>query len=348
MATEAAAIGIWDMSLPSNELKWSNRCNEIFGLPLDAQLTYEDFLERVHPEDRLRVDAVVQTVLDPEGTGDYDLEYRVVRPNSEVRWVSARGKAKFREENASRVAYRFMGTLIDRTEQKQTQLALVESEKLAVIGRLAASIAHEIRNPLSTIGELLYLLRHEQSEQRRLHFVAMAEQELARAGHIASDTLRFYRDPAAVDKRYRVTELIDSVLAVLGARIRQCDVRVSTSVQPEVMLGLDAGEIRQVLINLFNNALDALRPRGSLFVRVHRTASLGDSTVMLTVADTGAGMPPEVQSRIFEAFYTTKQSTGNGIGLWLSMEILKKYGCRMRVKSRVGRGTVFSLFLVGE
>ena len=348
MATEAAAIGVWDLALPSNELQWSNRCNAIFGLPLDAELTYKDFLDRVHPEDRSRVDGVVQTVLGPEGTGDYDLEYRVVRPNREVRWVAARGKAQFRQEAGKRVAYRFMGTLLDRTEQKQTQLALLDAEKLAVIGRLAASIAHEIRSPLDAISNLLYLLKGEESEQQRAHYLVLAEEELERAAHIASNTLRFYRDPAAAaGERYDAAELIDSVLSLLTSRIRQCEVRLRTRVASAISLDLPPGEVRQVVINLLNNALDALRPGGELHVRMRRVEKVRPGAVMLTVADTGAGMSSEVRSRIFEAFYTTKQAKGNGIGLWLSLEILKKHGGSMRVRSAAGRGTVFSVFLVG-
>ena len=151
LAVDAAGVGTWDLEIPSNDLRWCERCKSIFGLPLDSEIKYADFLALVHPEDRDRVDAVVQSVLDPSGTGTYDIEYRVVQPSGTVRSVEAKGRAFFEERNGSRAAYRFMGTVLDRTEQKKAQEALVQSEKLAVTGRLAASIAHEIKNPLDSI-----------------------------------------------------------------------------------------------------------------------------------------------------------------------------------------------------
>ena len=345
LATEAAAIGVWDLAIPSNEVQWSNRCNEIFGLPLDAELKYEDFLERVHAEDRARVDGVVQSVLDPNGAGDYDIEYRIVRPNNEIRWVAAKGRAFFRQGHEQRRPYRFMGTMMDRTEHKQTQQALIESEKLGVTGRLAASIAHEIRNPLEAVSNILHLLKDERSEQRREHYVALAQEELKRATEIATDTLRFYRDPADLDPSYDLAEFINSVTALFQGRMRPCRIKLHTRVEAGISLRISQGELRQIVVNLIGNALDALSPGGSLSVRVHSVSGGQRKQVLLTVADTGAGMTPMVRARLFEAFYTTKGSSGNGIGLWLCREILKKHASSIRVKSAPGKGTAFTLFL---
>ncbi len=180
-AAEAANLGTWDLVLPSNELHWCSRCKEIFGIAPDSSFYYEHFLERVHPEDRSRVDAVVKQSIDPRGPGTYDIEYRIVQPGGDIRWIAASGKAYFGDFGGEVRAFRFLGTLLDCTGQKRAQELLIQSEKLAVTGRLAAAIAHEIKNPLDAVGNLLYLLRTETSEQVRTQYLDMASAELARA-----------------------------------------------------------------------------------------------------------------------------------------------------------------------
>ncbi len=342
LALEAADVGTWELELPSNDIRWCDRCKSIFGLPQDSEIKYADFLGLVHPEDRDRVDAVVQSVLDPSGSGTYDIEYRIVQPPGTVRSVAAKGKAFFEENQGSRTAFRFMGTLLDRTEHKQVQEALMQSEKLAVTGRLAASIAHEIRNPLESISNLLYLLRDEPSTERRAEYLSLADAELHRVSDIANHTLRFYRDPAGIAE-VDLSEIATSTLAMFQGRILSLGVRVQRRLQEELCVESTAGELRQVVVNLVSNALDAMPCGGRLLVRA-RSFGLekdGQRNVRLTIADTGHGMSAEVQERMFQPFYTTKGEAGNGIGLWLSLEILKKHRAHLSVRSAPARGTVF-------
>ena len=151
LALATADIGTWDLDVFSNTLRWCNRCAAIFGSPLDTKHWYQEFLEHVHPEDRDLVDASVQFALDPLGTSQYGQEYRVVWPNGELRWVAAKGKAFFQEIDGQLWAVRFIGTLLDRTEFGRVQEAVLQSERLAMTGRLAASIVHEIQNPLESL-----------------------------------------------------------------------------------------------------------------------------------------------------------------------------------------------------
>jgi PAS domain S-box-containing protein len=345
LAIAAADIGTWDLDVFSNKLKWSNRCAAIFGSRLDGEHWYEEFIDRLHPEDRDMVAASVQSALDPVGTGQYDQEYRVVRPDGELRWVAAMGKAFFEEVDGQLWATRFIGTLLDRTELKRAQEALLQSEKLAIAGRLAASIAHEIQNPLESLTNLLYLLRDEKSLERRAEYHLMAETEIRLLSEIAVNTLGFYRDPlgiVAVD----IAALIDSTLVVFQRRITGLQVRIQRELDPGVAVLAPQGELRQVLVNLISNALDAMPKGGRLVLRARDlTGRTGEKCVRLSVADTGIGMAPEVVARVFEAFYTTKGVSGTGIGLWLSQEIIKKCGSRIHVKSSPGRGTVFSMYL---
>jgi len=224
----------------------------------------------------------------------------------------------------------------------RAQEALLRSEKLAVTGRLAASIAHEINNPLEAITNLLYLMRGDVSAEERQRLLAEAEQELARVTEITKQTLRFYREPAQ-PTRTDVAQVVDSVLKLYGSRIRAAKVRVNAERLGEAPLVLSTpGELRQVIANLTGNAIDAMRSGGLLRIRV----SVDDRQVRLTIADTGMGIPAEVLPHIFEPFVTTKGETGTGLGLWITAEILKKNGWTIRVRSSKrpsSNGTVFSI-----
>ncbi len=218
---------------------------------------------------------------------------------------------------------------------------------MAVTGRLAVSIAHEIRNPLEAVANLLYITRHEPLAEKRGEYLTLAEAELARLNEIASNTLRFYRNPVGV-MTADIGDVIESVLVLFRSRISSQQVRVQTEHLAGIGVQAPQGELRQVLVNLIGNALDAMPKGGRLTVRAREVVGkAGEKCVRLTVADSGIGMPPEVLSRIFDAFYTTKKTTGTGIGLWLSQEIIKKCGSKIHVKSTQGRGTVFSLYLPG-
>jgi signal transduction histidine kinase len=294
------------------------------------------------------VEATIERALDPDGTGHYEIDYRIIHPDGSVRWVGGKGRAFFEEHDGKRLATRFIGTALDRTERRKIQEALIESEKLAVTGRLAASIAHEIRNPLETVTNLLYLLRSEPAEARRNAYISQAENEISRVSEIANNTLRFYDDPSGTTS-FDLNELVQSVVILFQGRISALQIKVESDLPPGIKVLAPQGELRQVIVNLIGNALDAMPKGGRLILRTHEFINYrtGKLCVRLTVADTGFGMSSEVLGRVFEAFYTTKGSSGNGIGLWLSLEIIKKCGSSMRVRSAVGKGTVFHVSLVG-
>ena len=345
LALATADIGQWDLDVFSNTLRWCNRCAAIFGSTLDTKHWYEDFLQGVHPLDRDAVHASLQFALSPLGAGQYSQEYRFVWPEGELRWVVAKGKVFFEEIDGQLWATRFIGTLLDRTELRRAQKAILQSESLAMIGRLAASIVHEIQNPLESLTSFFYLLRAEKSLEKRAEYLAKAETEIAHLSEISLNTLEFYRDPVGVVP-VDIAALIDSIIVVFQGRITRLQVVVQRELGPGVAVLAPQGELRQVLVNLISNALDAMPKGGRLVLRARDlTGRTGERCVRLSVADTGFGMAPNVVARVFEAFYTTKGVSGTGIGLWLSQEIIKKCGSRIHVKSSQGRGTVFSMYL---
>jgi PAS domain S-box-containing protein len=236
----------------------------------------------------------------------------------------------------------------DVTQARLQDEALRKSEKLAAVGQLASSIAHEINNPLESITNLLYLIRQSESMGDVQHYAMLAQGELARVTEITLQTLRFNRQhskPTEVD----MAELLRTVMALYTGRIlvRNIDIDMKLAAAPRVMV-LE-GEIRQVINNLVRNALDAMSHGGRLMIRLHpqKNRHSGVQGVRLTVADTGEGIKPEMRDHLFEAFQTTKELTGTGLGLWVSKGIIEKHDGRIRTKTRrgEGHGTVFSIWL---
>ncbi|MGZ4814047.1 MAG: sensor histidine kinase, partial [Terriglobales bacterium] len=234
-------------------------------------------------------------------------------------------------------------------QQQQAEEALRKSEKLAIAGRMAASIAHEINNPLESVTNLVYLSATSEHLHDIRSYLETAQQELARVSAITTHTLRFYREPAGPGP-VNVTEILDSVLLLFCSRLNYANVTVDRCCeQVPSIVGL-AGELRQVFANLVGNALDAMRSGGTLKVRVRSASELNNgrrSGVRVIIADTGQGISPDKQAKIFEPFFTTKGQTGTGLGLWISSEIIQKHRGTVRLKSSVRpkrSGTVFSIF----
>jgi len=242
--------------------------------------------------------------------------------------------------------------LVETTERRRAEDALRRTEKLAAAGRLAASIAHEVNNPLEAVTNLLYLIRQAPLDTTSAEYADLAAHELARVSEITQQTLRFYRQ-STLPAMANVSELLDSVLWLHQARIAALQIEVCRFYEPNVCLFCFAGELRQLFTNLIGNAIDAMMPDGGrLLLRVRYARSLVHpevTGVRFTIADTGSGMSKEVQRHIFEPFFTTKETTGTGLGLWVSTEIIEKHGGTLRMRSRAranGRsgGTVFSVF----
>jgi PAS domain S-box-containing protein len=237
----------------------------------------------------------------------------------------------------------------DISEHKRAQAVLLQTEKLAAVGRMAAAIAHEVNNPLEAIINLAYLLTiHPSLDDQARTYARMLLDEVGRVSHITKQTLAFYRDsvrPAPIN----LPELLDSVLELHRPALIRKKVRLSTSYphQPAIVKGLGA-ELRQVFANLILNAIDALPDEGVLRIKIHVGPS--DREVRVTVADSGCGITPHDRAHLFEPFFTTKSGRGNGLGLWVSEGIVRKHGGRIRVRTstKPGRsGTVFTVVLSG-
>jgi PAS domain S-box-containing protein len=338
IAAGAAQMGTWLWDLQTDDVFLSEKARELFGLSFfSRKVKNEQLIQRVHAEDRDRVRAADASTV--ARGGEYENEYRVVLPDGVVRWLAVKGRGF---NGSSR---RVVGVVWETTERKQAEIALLRSEKLASVGRMAATMAHEINNPLAAVTNVLYLVTQDPalSDQSRT-LIRVADEELKRVTHITKQTLGFYREQSA-PALFEVTELIQNVRELYNRRLehKHVGVRERFRASDAKLFGI-AGELRQVVSNLVSNSIDALPQGGALHLR---TSIIGDK-LRITVADSGTGIAVGNRKRIFEPFFTTKEAVGTGLGLWITKEIVEKHHGRILLRSRVDRGTVFCIFLPAE
>ncbi len=347
LAIESAGLATWERNLITKELNWDERCRAIFGISDHRTLHYEDFVNRIHPDDRAHTQALIDAALADHR--EYNAGFRVQREDGEIRSVISRGKV-FRNEEGQPV--RFIGTLIDVTRERLAEEALLKAEKLAVAGRMAASIAHEIKNPLTAALGHVYLARTDNDAPQHLkEWLEVVEQELNRAALITQSTLTFYRE-SPTPLQISLVEIVESVLTFQEVNIRKAGVEVEKDFVYSQSLYAFPGELRQIITNLVSNAVDAMQPDGKLVVRVHpaRDWHSGRDGYRIMVADNGPGIPPETRNKLFDAFYTTKGERGTGLGLWITSQLVQKHGGFIKFRSRCHTpdqkgGTVFSVWL---
>lgn len=225
----------------------------------------------------------------------------------------------------------WLGAATDVQDQKRNEEALRTAEKLSVTGRMAAAIAHEINNPLESLTNLLFLVRLEaEGNSRAMTYLDMAENELERISSITKQTLQFYRDPVqpvAIQAR----EILDEVLRLFSSRLATKHIQTSLRVDPGTVFEAIKGEIRQVLINLVNNAIDAVPVQGRIELEAKPARREGGAAVELLVRDNGSGISPEQAGQLFTPFFSTKGAHGTGLGLWVSKGIVEKHGGTLEI-----------------
>ena len=239
----------------------------------------------------------------------------------------------------------------DITERKQAEAALIKSEKLAAAGRLAATLAHEINNPLQAVTNLMVLLEQSSKlDEADRAYATMAADELSRVTDLTRQSLSFFREISTA-KAVNVEETLEGILKLYGKRVQSKGITIARQYRSNATIMSFPGEIRQVFSTLLLNAMQATNTGGTITVRCHKTShGTEDKTqgVRISICDTGIGIPPENRVHIFEPFFTTKEEQGTGLGLWVAHGIMNRLGGSIRMRScvRTGKcGTCFSIFL---
>ena len=346
LALEAEQLGTWTWDRSTDLLDLDERAARLLHalphVPIQRSVLREHV---VATDDRGRIADTLESAL--KSGGIYNAEYRVEAPGGRQTWVSASGIATFAPNSSTIIG--MVGTVQDVTVRKSQESSLRQSEKLAATGRLAATIAHEINNPLEAVTNLIYLSRTDPdvplSVQRLLE---TADNELARVSQIAQQTLGFYRDttsPGEID----INELLHGVVDLFARKMTSHKIDCTLDLEPELCVHGLKGELRQVFSNLIVNAIDAfsaVSKAGHLQIRGRHIRGQRNGVSVL-IADQGTGIPMHVRQRVFSPFFTTKESVGTGLGLWVTSGFVDKHGGSIRFRTSTDHpsGTVFRVLL---
>ena len=346
MALDAGQLGTWTWDRATDLLDFDERGAELYGVAPHERITRRELRDRMLLSEDLSLTPA--NLADQLEAGDaYASEYRIHSAQG-PRWIAASGVANYREGTEELIG--MSGTVQDITARKTQEAALRQSEKLAATGRLAATIAHEINNPLEAVTNLIFLCKTDPTVPAPIQrLLETADGELARVAQIAQQTLGFYRDtarPSEID----VAMLLRGVVELFSRKLMSKKVVCTLDVAQDLrIIGLP-GEIKQVFSNLLVNAIDASSFNTTIRIRGKSSRRAGRPGVSVLLADQGTGIPLQVRGRLFSPFFTTKDSVGTGLGLWVTRGIVEKQGgcIGFRTCTDVPSGTVFRVFLPAE
>jgi len=353
-ALEAAQLGTWTWDRATDLLDLDERAGLLFHAEPHVPITRTALRKRVvATEDQAYTAETLQKFL--ETGGIYSAEYRVESVDGIQTWLSASGNATFAPNTTDIIG--MVGTVQDITSRKTQETALRQSEKLAATGRLAATIAHEINNPLEAVTNLIYLSRTDPDVPEPVQqLLETADTELARVAQIAQQTLGFYRDTTR-PVEIKLNDLLHSVVDLFERKMVSRKISCTLDLEPDLCINGLQGEIRQVFSNLIVNAIDAftfspaLKP-GRIHIRGRHLRGLpplsgSDAAVSIVICDEGTGIPASARARIFSPFFTTKLSVGTGLGLWVTRGFVEKQGGSITYRTRTTdpTGTIFRVVL---
>lgn len=346
VALKASGMGLWVWDLDNHVVHRSDQVYRLVGCEPGAFGSEpEAWLRFVLPEDVPSLDVAFAKAR-AEGT-DYHEQYRVRWPDGSTHWLESQGKC---QTNAQGKVVRIFGVMADISHRKQADEALLRAEKLAVAGRLAASVAHEINNPLEAVANMLYLISMTDSLGEARTQAATALEELMRIALVAQSTLKFHRETGTPRSTF-LSDVMDAVLTMFNGKLQSMGIAVVLKAPQERPIRCMLSETHQIFANLIANAIESMQRNGRLVIRIRPSQDWRDRTIpgmRVTICDTGGGIDRATASRIFEPFFTTKTETGTGLGLWVVAQLLERHKGSVRVWSsnRPGTsGTAFSVFL---
>jgi PAS domain S-box-containing protein len=382
LATDAADVGLWDVDVVNDVLFWQPRVKALFGISSDVSVSMADFYAGLHPNDAAATAAAYSRAANPDVRATYDVEYRTIgKEDGVIRWVAAKGRGRF-DENGRCV--RMIGTAVDISERKRSETQILElnetleqqvqertaallaaedqlrqAQKMEAVGQLTGGIAHDFNNLLAGISGSLELLESRLTEGRLSaapKYIDAARGATRRAAALTQRLLAFSRrqtlDPKPVNVNNLVSGMTDLIQRSVGPTIA-LELVEGPCLWPTL---IDPSQLENALLNLCINSRDAMPQGGCLTVTTANTwvesseakrldLPAGDYVALL-VTDSGHGMPPEVISRVFEPFYTTKPlGQGTGLGLSMVYGFVRQSKGQIEISSEVGQGTTISIYL---
>jgi PAS domain S-box-containing protein len=343
LALDGAYVGLFEWNVVTNQSEWSTGFYRLHGLEPGVAASYALWRSQVHPEDIERVEAEIQRAVDRADSVDTD--YRIIHPDGELRWTSLRARVKHDPQGRPSMMSGYCG---DITRRKLSNAALLASDKPAIAGRMSAALAHEINNPLEAAYNLLYLARLSASEGKQVELLDQAIEQLQRVSEISQQTLKFAKPTQP--RLVRINEVVHSTLRLLAPKLSSSFLVARTDFRGSCELWCSPGELQQIFTNILNNAAEASHHPSTVTIRVRNSVdwvNRGTSGLRITLADTGPGMTPETLRCLREPFYTTKDGTGTGLGMWIVQELVAKMNGLISIRSstrRSSHGTAISLF----
>ncbi len=341
LAQKIARLGSWVYNMSTHKIRMSNETHRIFETtPQTFQGTYKAFLKLIHPDDRQRVDASHQESF-RTGKG-HEVEYRVLLPDDTERIIYEESRV-FLDDLDNPLKVR--GIVQDITERKKVEEALIHAEKLSSLGKLSASIAHEINNPLFGIRNVLERTKMcvplKKADER---FIDMAISETDRIAKLTRRLNSFFSPTRENKQLVQINQVLKEIVLLAQKELTDRNIRLKThysDVLPETSVFPD--QIKQVALNLFQNAMDAIPETGG---EIRLSTHHQNSHLYFTVKDNGIGMSEKTRKDIFEPFFTTKsKAEGTGLGLWITHGIVQSHGGIIEVNSQCGKGTSFTVSL---
>jgi len=343
----AAIVDSADDAIVSKDLNgivrtWNEGARRMFGYSAEEMIGQS--ILRLFPEElRHEEEEILEKLRAGERIQHYETRRR--RKNGEVFDISV-NISPIRDESgrvigASKIAR-------DISDRKRLERLLVQSEKLAATGRMAATVAHEINNPLESVMNLIFLARQNSTPESRVcRLLTTAEEELERVAHIARQTLGYYKDTSSpVD--VHIHDLLENVLTVYNAKMLSTGIALDTRFSDQQKITVSKGEMLQIFSNVIANAIDAMREGGVLSVSTHKVLNGSQDGIQIAIQDSGHGIEAAHLSRIFEPFFTTKGNLGTGIGLWVARELVERRGGKISIASSTTphhSGTTVTMFL---
>jgi len=346
IALQTTGMGLWVWDIEKGVVHRSDEMFRMVGCEPGAFGDEpEAWLAHVHPDDVEGLKRAVETAR-VEGS-DYHNQYRVRGRDGSDRWLESQAKCQLNSESK---VVRIVGIVSDITSRRKADEAMLRAEKLAVAGRLAATVAHEINNPLEAVANMLYLITLSETAEEARRLGSSALDELMRISLIAQSTLKFHRQTGS-PKVVLLSDVLDTVVTLFRAKMQGMGIVLEMEAGTEVPIACMPSEAQQIFANLLSNAIEAMQHGGRLRIRLRASRDWRNREsqgMRVSICDSGVGISRAMLRQVFEPFYTTKAETGTGLGLWVVAQLVERHKGHVQVWSsqRGDRSaTVFSIFL---